>query len=132
MILRAQREQKPESYPISGPFRQITGKPETGDGVLSEAAIRAVLGLLADCGLRLYERESNGGQELFLVAPAEALIPISRVPDLLLLARPRLRWPRRLPGNPKIGRLARLRPPNDEVGPDTPQSYLPKRIKKRR
>lgn len=132
VVLGARRDLEPGSDRIAGAFRQIADKTEVIEMILSNGGLQAVLDRLAECGIRFYERESSGDRELFLVAPAEALIPISRVPDLLLLARPRLRWPRRLPGNPKIGRLARLRPPSDDAVPDTPESYLPKRIRKRR
>lgn len=130
VVLGARREPEPGSGAISGPFRQIADNIDAVESILSEGSITAVLHLLADCGFRLYERESSGGQELFLVAPAGALIPASRVPDLLRLARPRLRGPKCLPGNPKIGRLARLRPQIDETVPGAPPAKLPRKVKK--
>ncbi|AWB24868.1 hypothetical protein DA075_13515 [Methylobacterium currus] len=110
VVLGAKRDQERANGSIPGPFRQIADKPGTGQEGPEMEAIRAAIALLAENGIRLFEREVSGGREVFLVAPAETLVPVSAVPDLLRLARPRLRWPKRLPGNPKIGRLARLRP----------------------
>ncbi|MFC6790741.1 hypothetical protein ACFQE0_14655 [Methylobacterium komagatae] len=84
---------------------------------------------MAEHGIHLYERDASGNRELFLAAPAETLVPACAVPGLLILARPRLRWPKRLSGNPKIGRLKRVRPPELQAARDDRPANLSHRVR---
>ncbi|MCP1557480.1 UNVERIFIED_ORG: ComEC/Rec2-related protein [Methylobacterium sp. SuP10 SLI 274] len=127
VVLGARQVSEGETGPIAGPFRQITGKVDAVDCSPDAGTFQDTLDLLAEYGIRLYEREVSGNRELFLAAPADVLVPVSTVPDLLRLARPRLRWPKRLPGNPKIGRRKRLRPQTVEEAA-TPPANLPHRV----
>lgn len=128
VVLGAKRDPGGQTGAIAGPFRQITGKIDTPDGVPDEGALKAAAALLAGWGVKLFERGAEDDRALFMVAPAETLVPVSAVPDLLRIARPRLRWPRRIPGNPKIGRLARVRPPELQEARDNMQVNLPHRV----